>query len=112
MSDSISQRFDLIFAKMAGLLFSYVEDSVAPSDWKKAVYHARGFTKLRITMLDGTVTGIHSPTGKFLDLADEIWDMKPEFSKQWHGFKLTVFPDGKSGIELDYDEDDPTFFFS
>jgi hypothetical protein len=112
MGNSISERIDLIVAKMAGLLFSYVEDSVARLDWKEAVYYARGFTKLRITMLDGTVTGIHSPTGKFLDLADELWDMKPEFPKQWHGFKLTVFPDGKASIELIYDEDDPTFFDS
>jgi hypothetical protein len=112
MSNSISQRFDLIVAKMAGLLFSYVENSVTRLEWKQAVYYARGFTKLRVTMLDGTVKGIHSPTGRFLDLADEVWDMKPEFPKQWHGFKLAVFPDGKFRIELVYDEDDPTFFVS
>jgi len=110
------EGFDEAIQKMGDILFEYVASALNGKAWNCACFHERNnFSKLRITMSDGTLNAdLSSPRrqGNFFVYLSKVRDMKDQFAKRWQGFKLTVFPDGKCKVQLDYDESDPNFFDS
>jgi hypothetical protein len=116
-----------IMRDMAAILFRGLAASMGEAPVKHAFADIRRadddpgmISKVRLVRPDGS---IGSPSGydayvpsEVLTLFEELWDLRDTaFPDRWYGLTITVFPDGKSEFDFNYDPDcalDDAFFES
>jgi hypothetical protein len=116
-----------IMRDMAAILFRGLAASMGEGPVKQAFADIRRadddpgmISKVRLVRPDGS---IGSPSGydayvpsEVLTLFEELWDLRDTaFPDRWYGLTITVFPDGKSEFDFNYDPDcalDDAFFES
>jgi hypothetical protein len=117
---------EAIMQDMAAILFRGLAASKGEAPVKQAFADIRRapdeptmISKVRLVRPDGS---IESPPRNAFDLTEvrnlfrELWDLRDTaFPDRWYGLTITVFPDGKSEFEFNYDPDcalDDAFFES
>lgn len=116
----VQSEIDELVGTISTMLFEFVQSEFQGKSWKLAWSDARSapgtcqVSKFRVQLSDGNlVTNMCQPAEiAFREM--DLWDLKDTLpsEQRWYGFKVTVYPDGKSEVEYNQDpkcSKDPEF---
>jgi hypothetical protein len=112
MSKATLRDANELLHEVASVIFEAANANTPSGKWKSAYLDVRGpaeggsrILKFRITLANGRLIDLYSPTGVAIPLS-KLWKMKDKvFPQEWYGLKLTVSRKGECETEFNYDAD-------